>query len=181
MSQSVLILPGWHGSGPEHWQRWLVGEVPNARVVEQQDWAHPDRDAWLAALDAAIAETPGEIVLVGHSLGTILIPHHAARGDSSRIVGALLIAPGDADLNAATEPDLVTFAPVPRTKLPYPSILVGSRTDPHMAFDRTRQLAADLGSEFIDVGDAGHVNVASGYGPFPLALDLLARLAPRKS
>jgi hypothetical protein len=28
-------------------------------------------------------------------------------------------------------------------------------------------LAADLGAQFLDAGAAGHINVASGHGPWP--------------
>ncbi len=176
MTQTILILPGWHGSGAEHWQRWLAAELPEAKVVEQENWAHPDLDAWLANLEAAIRDASGPVILVAHSLGVILAAHHAARHGGERIAGALLVAPGDADVHAATEPDIAGFAPVPRHRLPYPSVLVASRNDPHMDFDRSEALARDLGSDFVDLGEAGHVNVASGYGPWPRALDLLAGL-----
>ncbi|ODT16872.1 MAG: hypothetical protein ABS35_27130 [Kaistia sp. SCN 65-12] len=176
MTETILILPGWHGSGPDHWQRWLAAQLPTAKVVEQENWAHPDLDAWLANLEAAIRATSSPVILVAHSLGVILAAHHAARHGGERIAGALLVAPGDADVHAATEPDIAGFAPVPRSRLPYPSTLVASRNDPHMNFDRSEGLARDLGSDFVDLGDAGHVNVASGYGPWPRALDLLAEL-----
>lgn len=176
MTETILILPGWHGSGPEHWQRHLASRTSNAIVVEQEDWAHPDLDAWLARLEAAITAAPAPVLLVAHSLGVILVAHHAARHGGRGIAGALLVAPGDADVHAATEPDIAGFAPVPRSRLPYPSILVASRNDPHMDFDRSEGLARDLGSAFVDLGEAGHINVASGFGPWPAADDLLAQL-----
>jgi predicted alpha/beta hydrolase family esterase len=176
MTETILILPGWHGSGDAHWQRWLVTELPGAKVVEQADWAHPDLDAWLRNLEGAIRDASGPVILIAHSLGVILAAHHAARHGGELVAGALLVAPGDADVHAATEPDIAGFAPVPRHRLPYPSILVASRNDPYMDFGRSAALARDLGSDFVDLGDAGHVNVASGYGPWLRALDLLAEL-----
>jgi predicted alpha/beta hydrolase family esterase len=51
--------------------------------------------------------------------------------------------------------------------LDVPTVLVASRNDPWMSFDRSRDLADDLGADLIDLGHAGHVNVASGFGPWP--------------
>ena len=37
---TVLLLPGWQGSGPDHWQmRWA--KVHGYSVVEQNDWLRP--------------------------------------------------------------------------------------------------------------------------------------------
>ncbi len=41
MRQTVLIVPGYHGSGPGHWQSWLEGELPEARRVTGIDWDEP--------------------------------------------------------------------------------------------------------------------------------------------
>jgi predicted alpha/beta hydrolase family esterase len=33
-----FTLPGWHGSGRQHWQRLWLEHDPAAIVVEQDDW-----------------------------------------------------------------------------------------------------------------------------------------------
>ena len=53
MSATVLILPGWQGSGPEHWQMHWVRRHGYA-VVEQNDWQRPRRGDWLARLDETV-------------------------------------------------------------------------------------------------------------------------------
>ena len=62
-----------------------------------------------------------------------------------------------------------------------PATLVASRNDPWMAFDHSRQLAAHWGADLHDIGHAGHVNAASGFGPWPagkaLRDDLVAQTA----
>lgn len=174
----ALILPGWHGSGPDHWQSHWQHEEPDAVRVEQESWDHPQLEPWLSRLHEAVQTYP-DALLVAHSLGVILVAHYAARYPQARIGAALLVAPGDADLHAPHEPDIASFAPVPRRPLPFPSILVMSRTDPHMAPDRSLQLAQDLGAETIDLGDAGHINPDSGYGPWPQGFELAAKLRQR--
>lgn len=167
-----LILPGWHGSGPKHWQRLWLAHDPEARIVEQDDWANPDRDTWLARLAEALAEEKKPATLVAHSLGTALVAHYAARFPTDRIGAALLVAPGDADIHVADNPELTTWAPVPRARLPFPSILVVSRNDKLMAYERAVELGNNWGARIVDAGDAGHINADSGFGEWPLGLRL---------
>jgi predicted alpha/beta hydrolase family esterase len=39
--------------------------------------------------------------------------------------------------------------------------------------ERARQFAEVWGSEFVNIGAAGHINTASGYGEWPEGLALL--------
>ena len=59
------------------------------------------------------------------------------------------------------------FAPLPIAKLPFPSALVSSATDPYCSLERAKVMAENWGSVLIECGDAGHINVDSGHGPWP--------------
>lgn len=171
-----LILPGWHGSGPGHWQRRWAETDPDASIVEQADWAYPDLEAWLGRLRSAVTAADAPVLLIAHSLGVILAAHYVARFSGGGIAAALLVAPGDVDVLAATEPDIAGFAPLPRARLPFPSVLVASRNDPHIEYHRAVAMAADFGARLFDIGEAGHVNLASGYGEWPIGFDLAREL-----
>jgi predicted alpha/beta hydrolase family esterase len=54
-------------------------------------------------------------------------------------------------------------------RLGVPSILIGSETDPWMPLAGARDLAQRFGSAFVNLGDAGHINTAAGFGPWPRA------------
>ena len=69
---TVLILPGWQGSGPDHWQMHWVRQHGGV-LVEQDDWMRPRRGDWLARLDEMVIDTPGRLVLVGGCVA----PHRA--------------------------------------------------------------------------------------------------------
>jgi predicted alpha/beta hydrolase family esterase len=56
---------------------------------------------------------------------------------------------------------------VPREKLPFRAILVASRNDPYTTFPQFERYADDWGAELFDAGEAGHLETASGYGPWP--------------
>ncbi|MEN9551122.1 MAG: hypothetical protein RI896_1063, partial [Pseudomonadota bacterium] len=73
----VLILPGWQGSGPLHWQmRWVA--LYKDVVVEQHDWMRPLRGDWLSRLDDVLSDLEGPVYLAAHSLGCIQVAAWAA-------------------------------------------------------------------------------------------------------
>ena len=96
---TVLTLPGWQGSGPEHWQtRWE--QRYGYQRVEQHDWQRPLRGDWTARLEEVVlahaAENTGPILLAAHSLGCILTAWWAAHSrHAHHVAGALLVAPPD--------------------------------------------------------------------------------------
>ncbi len=44
--RTVLMLPGWNGSGPDHWQTIWENKYPTLQRVEQRDWSNPCPIAW---------------------------------------------------------------------------------------------------------------------------------------
>ena len=174
----LLLLPGWHDSGPGHWQsRWpqLHGEPARFIKVDQDDWAWPKRGDWMMNLDEVLLADPtfeqAPAILVAHSLGCHLVAAWAAHSQHTRRVkGAWLVAPPDLDgpPNAVTAaPQLQGWRNVVRQRLPFPATVLASRTDPYAAFERSQALAQDWGADLRDLGEAGHVNEASGHGDWP--------------
>ena len=177
MSAKVLILPGWQGSGPGHWQmRWA--KVHGYSVVEQDDWLRPRRGDWLARLDEVVVDTPSgtDLVLVAHSLGCIQVAAWAAVSrHTARIRGALLVAPGDVDRPDLRE-QIPGWSPIVRERLPFPAVVVGSTDDPYCSHERAQGLAAAWGARWVDLGAAGHINADSGLGDWPQGHSLLQSL-----
>ncbi|MDR3454266.1 MAG: alpha/beta hydrolase [Rhodoferax sp.] len=169
---NVLILPGWQGSGPEHWQsRWE--RAHGYQRVEQHDWMRPLRGDWIARLEDVVLTCDEPAVLVAHSLGCIQVAAWAAHSKNThRVKGALLVAPGDVE-RADIDPLLWSWPPIPLQKLPFRSVLLGSRNDPWCDFDRARQFATAWGAQFIDYGEAGHINAEAGLGSWPEGYVLL--------
>ena len=162
----VLILPGWQGSGPGHWQtRWEA--LHGYARVEQHDWLTPRRGDWLARLDETVIDCERPVVLVAHSLGCVLVAAWARFSrHGARVRGALLVAPGDVE-QLELAPALPGWAPIVRVPLPFPSLLVASRDDPYCRYQRAEQLACDWGSRLLDAGARGHINADSGLGDWP--------------
>ena len=173
---TILIVPGLGGSGPEHWQtRWEELD-PRCLRVPQRDWDAPECSLWVTALERAVRDAVGEVVLVAHSLGVVLVAHWARSGSVAKVKGALLVAPPDVESPERAPIETRSFAPIPRQALPFASMVVASRDDPYACIECAQQLAAAWGSRFVDLGVAGHINAASGLGAWQAGRDLLAQL-----
>ena len=169
----VFIVPGLGNSGPDHWQTYFERVQPTFTRIEQRQWETPDRHEWVATLERALAgEDLRRVVLVAHSLGCATVAHWAAQ--HGRIIrGALLVAPSDVETAHYAAFPTTGFAPMPLARLPFPSTVVFSQNDDWATPARARQFAEAWGSELVDIGDAGHINTASGYGDWPAGLALL--------
>ncbi len=162
----VLVLPGWQSSGPAHWQsRWEL--LHGYQRVEQHDWMRPLRGDWSMRLEEAVLgldASEGPAVLVAHSLACHLVAAWAAHSrQAHRVKAALLVAPGDAE-REELRARLPSWSPVVLQRLPFRSVLIGSRNDPFCHAERARHFAHAWGSELIDLGEAGHINADSGLG-----------------
>ena len=160
----VLIVPGWGGSGPDHWQTWWERELPHARRVEMPDWHAPQRGAWIRAFDDAVAAAEAPPIVIAHSLGCVTVAHWAGSAAHS-IRGALFVAPADLE-RASCPPALHDFGPVPRARLPFFTQVIASDDDPYATLERVREMTDAWGARLTVLHRAGHINVASGFGPW---------------
>lgn len=168
-----FIVPGLGGSGPDHWQTYFERQNPDFTRIEQRDWDAPDRAEWVATLEQSLADQDlGQVVLIAHSLGCPTVAHWAATY-AHRIKGALLVAPVDVQTAHFAACPATSFGPMPLQRLPFPTKVVTSTTDPWVSESRARQFAEAWGSELVTIGDAGHINAASGHGDWPAGLALL--------
>jgi predicted alpha/beta hydrolase family esterase len=170
---TFVIVPGWRNSGSGHWQSLWAQRLAGAVRVEmpEDDWQRPKRSVWVQAIARTILAQPGPVVVAAHSLGCIAtthLPSDVAR----RIQGALLVAPADPERRGV----LADFAPVPYQPLPYRSVVVASTTDPFCPVRTAGAYARSWGSEVVRLQNAGHINVESGHGEWPLGLALLQSL-----
>lgn len=163
----TLIVPGWRDSGPGHWQSVWTQRYAHLERVEQDDWITPARAAWVQAIAKAVLAKPEPVVIVAHSLGCIATMHLPTEA-VARIHGALLVAPADPERRAV----LADFAPVPHERLPYRSVLVASSNDPYCPVRLAGAYARGWGSELVRLQNAGHINIESGHGEWPLGVAL---------
>lgn len=157
----TLIVPGLDGSPDPHWQHWWAATDPKALLVDLSDPGRPVPAVWEIELASMILHHPDSI-LVGHSLGAVLIARLLATWPHLRVRGALLVAPAETRGNDR----IGQFGAIPELRMDIPTTVVASRNDPWMSIGRATHLAGTWGSELVDLGHAGHINVASGFGPW---------------
>jgi predicted alpha/beta hydrolase family esterase len=191
-----VILHGWQGSGPDHWQSWLAEQLRAAeREVRYPNLPDPDKptlDGWLGALTATLDGLPDDgFDVVAHSLGAVLWLHHASGGRSApRPARVALVAPPSP---ATAIPELAPFFPVPldidavrRTAGGGPpanggvaggggTVLVGGDDDPYTPEGVALAYGRPLKMPTTVIAGGGHLNPDSGYGPWPAVLDWCGR------
>ena len=178
---TILIVPGLRDHVEQHWQTLLAARLPNVRSVPPMGRENLDCAARVDAIERAAAAIDGPLVIVAHSGGVVMLVHWAQRTRRA-VKGALLAAPPDFERpmpDGYPTMDALRaggWLPVPRTRLPFPSIVAASRDDPLGAFERVAQYATDWGGRLVDLGNVGHLNPASGFGEWPAADNYLAAL-----
>lgn len=175
LSVPVLIVPGYRGSGPTHWQSLWEASDPAFRRVVQRDWNQPTLSEWLETLHGSITACRAAPALVAHSLGCALVAHWAVTYGQG-VKAALLVSPSDVDSPAHTPAEVRGFAPIPLGAFPFPSTVVASTNDPRVDLERAAFFAKSWGSRFVVVPRAGHINERSGLGEWWEAKALLRAL-----
>ena len=165
----IIIVPGLGGGSPDHWYSRWEQKLPTARRMLIEDWHHPDLTAWSDGLVEAVEAATRPVVLIGHGLGVITIAH-VARRIAKRVVGAFLVTPPSASILRTLEAIDPRFAEIPRDALPFPSLVVASRDDPHADYADSAALATAWGIDLVDAGASGHLDDESGHGPWPEGL-----------
>lgn len=180
--QTLVIVPGLRGHVEDHWQTRLAARRPDAVVVPSFGRDKRDLDGRVADLQSVVSQADGQVTIVAHSAGVLTTLHWAHR-HTGPIRGALLATPPDlaqplpAEYPTLEQLEESGWLPIPRTRLPFPSIVAASSNDALGSVENVRALAAAWGSRFIDVGPVGHLNPASGHGEWPGAEALLHVLA----
>ncbi|XVJ70886.1 MAG: alpha/beta hydrolase [Rhizobacter sp.] len=160
----LLVVPGLNDSGPVHWQTWLSSLHRDAVRVVQDDWLEPDLDRWAARVAHTLEQHGGgdNWLVAAHSFGCLALARHLKLRPDLPVAAALLVAPADPRKFGVL--DLL-----PTRRLPCPSVLVGSQTDPWMSAAQAKEWADRWGSHWVNLGDAGHINAEAGFGPWPYA------------
>ncbi len=171
-----FIIPGYQGSGPDHWQTWIETKQPSFHRIQQRDWDNPDVAEWAENIEKAIAGyDPQSVVLVAHSLGCHTVTEWYSRYNRC-IKAALLVAPPDVDIiRKKLNAGLPTGSSI--QTLPFRTTLVASTNDPWISIDKAESYARNWGSKFINIGNAGHINSLSGYGEWEQGYELLKELS----
>lgn len=166
---TVLIVPGLREHVTEHWQTLLAAKLSKVRSVPPLESCKLSCAARVDAIQRAVEQIAGPVILVAHSAGVLMVLHWAALHNRP-IKGALLAAPPDLDASwpqGYPSPESLRtngWDPLPKGRLPFPSIVAASSNDHLASLEAVTRMAQDWGSELVNLGEVGHLNPASGYG-----------------
>ena len=133
-----FIIPGFQGSGADHWQTWFERKHPDMIRILQDDWNQPNMDSWIANINNTLKDYhPESVILVAHSLGCLTVAEWAKRFQG-KVKAALLVAPPDT-VQVSAKISNRLFEEPPLQPLPFRSILVTSSNDPWISVDRASE------------------------------------------
>lgn len=163
----ILIVPGWGNSGPDHWQSRWERNLRTARRVEQADWETPRAEDWVRNIVTAVEAATRPAVLIAHSAGNNAVVQAAPRLPRDKVAGAFLVAPADLERLDVWPAKNGGFLPLSLERLPFPCRLIASSTDGYCSVERAQAFATAWGADLSVIANAGHINAASGHGPWP--------------
>ena len=175
----TVIVPGVGGSEHDHWQSWLQRQLKSCSRVQQQDWNKPVLHEWIEKFFKTVQSIQEPIQIVAHSFGCLTTVAALAQHPelNQKIKNLVLVAPanparfGDAGFARDSQNDYQQY--FHQLKLQVPTQMIISENDPWLNFQDALQLAKAWKIRPKNLGQVGHINVASGFGPFPEIYDFL--------
>ena len=175
----TVIVPGVGGSEHDHWQSWLQRQLKSCSRVQQQDWNKPVLHTWVEQFVKTVQAIQEPIQIVAHSFGCLTTVAALAQHPelNQKIKNLVLVAPanparfGDDGFARESQNDYQQY--FQQLKLQVPTQMIISENDPWLNFQDALQLAKAWKIRPKNLGQVGHINVASGFGPFPEIYDFL--------
>lgn len=177
MAKQFLMLHGWGGSDPTHWQDWLKNELVERgeKVCFPQlpKAMNPVLNEWMEALKNEIShfDPDDEVIVLAFSLGCTLWIHfvHAHKKFATKKVYLVCPTPDDCGI-----PEIENFFPIPLGVTPSTllnTLVVYSDNDPYIPYRNYTKFLDEYGFSSFFITRAGHINIGSGYGPWPWMLE----------
>ncbi len=167
----ILLVPGLHNSGPDHWQSRWHQQFPQWQRMMGLPWDKPDLTVWSAKLASKLRSRRSRVHLVAHSFGA-LTAIAAARLQPDKVSSIFIVAPADPARFGI--PDEVLMGSIKVS-----AQLIASRNDPWMSFERAEFWSRQWQVPLFDAGEVGHINAQSGHGEWHQGLALLSTLYRR--
>lgn len=175
----TLIVPGVGGSDENHWQSWLQRQVMPCSRVQQDDWNFPLLSDWIHRFVEKISQIDAPVQIVAHSFGclTSVAALHQHSEIAQKVKQLVLVAPANPSRfgeNGFARLSLTDYSfYFHQIKISVPTKMLISENDPWLGFEDAKKLAKSWGVKPINLGQVGHINVDSGFGPFPEIFDFL--------
>jgi predicted alpha/beta hydrolase family esterase len=165
---------------PDHWQRHLANEArKKGHLVSYVQFPSPDRPETQDWQNLLVAEAQllqesgsGELLFVGHSLGSLNFLYAAQTGVlPAKFDRVLLVAPADPGLLPDLEIERVDLAKVDLAKAAKSVQIVASDNDQWLPQGIQATFGLPLGIEPVIIPGAKHLSLADGWGYWQGVID----------
>lgn len=166
----AVIVHCWSGNPEFAWYPWVKAELEKqgyiVQVPQMPGTDQPRLDTWLPYLQQLIGQPDDELVLIGHSIGTVAIMRYLETLSEGEHIGkAILVAAftdqlGFKELENFFETRL-DFATI-KTKSVRGFTVIQSDNDPYMSAQYGNRLKQELGAKLIVKHNAGHMSGEDG-------------------
>jgi uncharacterized protein len=168
-----VIVPGVGGSEFNHWQSLLQRQLMSCSRVEQHNWNTPILNDWVARFVETVQPIQGTIQIIAHSFGCLTTLAALAQHPeiAKKVKNLVLVAPanpirfGEQGFARVSPNDYQDY--FLNLKVDVPASLLISENDPWLKYEDALVLADAWHLRPVNMGQVGHINVASGFGPFP--------------
>lgn len=193
-----LLLHGWGGNKPEHWQEYLFTKLTETgckvHYPKMPDPTAPDPAAWQERLRNELAEIASQspdakLTVLAHSLGSINWMRYVVNVNGAggkQIADRVLLVSPPYILPEAPPLDLASgapaffpppFDPAAMTASAATTTIIASDTDDYTTYDQAVGLAAKVGVPIELLKGGGHISPYYGYGEWPWVLEWCLRRA----
>lgn len=187
--RNIFIIHGSYGHPGENWFPWLKSElekldhrvfVPAFPVPKTEATGDHKLDLWMKELDGYKEYIDKEVIFVAHSRGCLFT--YRILEQQIPLYAAFLVAPWITKYLAGgwTRDDLSQKDPFDWGKMRNGAkhIEVFQSTNDEIPVNEGKQVAQNLGAEFILVENAGHFNVATDpkFKEFDLLLERIKKI-----
>lgn len=178
-----VILHGWEGGPGLNWFPWLKKELQKLKheveipVLPNPDF--PQMDEWFSFLNDFLVKEKEPVILIGHSLGAVLILRYLEQQKKVPLVKVAILVAGGFE-NRRSIPELANFftKPFDFSKIKSSAdkfISISGTDDPFTRKEVSEKLANFLGTEPIWVENGGHLAEEWGYTELPILLTAIKK------
>lgn len=182
--QKVYIIHGYDAHPQKHWFVWLKNELEkdnnvSVDILNLPNANNPTLESWINALNEQINKIDENTFFIGHSLGCITTLRYLEGLDSKKVGGVLLVSGFDKPLSILPSLDPFVKEPLDYKKLQKnikQKIVLSAKDDEIVPTELSKDLAKNLGAEFIQAKQGGHFMETDGFKTFPLALENMQKM-----
>jgi predicted alpha/beta hydrolase family esterase len=161
----AIVVHCWGGSSNYAWYPWAKAQLENRGYqVEVQDMPDPDPPilaTWLPYLKEIIGHPDEELVLIGHSIGTVTIMRYLESLESGH-VGKVILVAGFTDQLGFRELENFFETRLDFTKIKdkskYGFVVIQSDNDPFVSEQYGARLKDELNARLVVKHNAGHMS-----------------------